>query len=128
MDKVGALFTYVIDTCEAPSFPPTGSPDGGTFLSNRQYIIPTMNFCGCGVITDWTIVGAGDGSGGTSDRIIELQLFRPDPARSTVFTKVTRSVVTTKSNVFQNVLIHTFTSIGFTFSPGDVLGFYYYCV
>ena len=82
-----------------------------------------MNFSGCGEITDWTIVGAGAGVGGTSDRIIELQLFRPDPTRSTVFTKVTSSVVTTTVNQFART--HTFTSIGFTFSPGDVLGFYY---
>ena len=82
-----------------------------------------MNFTGCGVITDWTIVGAGDVSGGNRDRIIELQLFRPDPTRSTVFTEVTSSVVTT--NVDQVIRAHTFSSIGFTFSPGDVLGFYY---
>ena len=47
-----------------------------------------MNFTGCGEITNWTIVGSGGGGGGTRDRIIELQLFRPDPTRSTVFTKV----------------------------------------
>ena len=82
-----------------------------------------MNFTGCGEITDWTIVGSGAGGGGTRDRIIELQLFRPDPTRSTVFTKVTSSVVTT--NVDLIVRTHSFTSIGFTFSPGDVLGFYY---
>ena len=82
-----------------------------------------MNFTGFGVITDWTIVGAGAGGGGASDRIIELQLFRPDPTRSTVFTKVTSSVVTT--SVDHILRTHTFTSIGFTFSPGDVLGFYY---
>ena len=83
-----------------------------------------MNFSGCGVITDWTIVGAGAGVGGNArDRIIELQLFRPDPTRSTVFTKVTSSTVTTSVDHF--VHTHTFTSIGFTFSPGDVLGFYY---
>ena len=80
-----------------------------------------MNFTGCGEITDWTIVGAG--GSGKSDRIIELQLFRPDPTRSTVFTKVTSSVVTTSINQQQDT--NTFTSIGFTFSPGDVLGFYY---
>ena len=68
-------------------------------------------------------MGAGGGGGGTRDRIIELQLFRPDPTRSTVFTKVTSSVVTT--SVAHSVRTHTFTSIGFTFSPGDVLGFYY---
>ena len=101
-----------------------GSIDGGGFLSNTQYIIPTMNFTGCGVIADWTIVGSGIGSLGERNRIIELQLFRPDPTRSTVFTKVTSSVVTT--SVRHNQLsTHTFTSIGFTFSPGDVLGFYY---
>ena len=83
-----------------------------------------MNFSGCGVITDWAIVGAGAGGGGTIDRVIELQLFRPDPTRSTVFTEVTSSVVTT--NIPLNELsTHTFTSIRFTFSPGDVLGFYY---
>ena len=83
-----------------------------------------MNFSGCGVITNWTIVGAGEGRGSAKDRMIELQLFRPDPTRSTVFTKVTSFVVTT--NVRHNeVSTHTFTSIGFTFSPGDVLGFYY---
>ena len=85
-----------------------------------------MNFTGCGVITDWTIVGAGAGGGsnGNIDRVIELQLFRPDPTRSTVFTKVTSSVVTTSIRNIA-VLTHTFTSIGFTFSHGDVLGFYY---
>ena len=82
-----------------------------------------MDFTGCGVITDWTVVGFGGGRGSARDRIIELQLFRPDPTRSTVFTEVTSSVVTT--NVDQIVRTHTFTSIGFTFSPGDVLGFYY---
>ena len=82
-----------------------------------------MNFTGCGVITDWTIVGAGGGRTGNRDRVIELQLFRPDPTRSTVFTEVTSSVVTTRINQQWNT--HTFTSIGFTFSPGDVLGFYY---
>ena len=82
-----------------------------------------MSFTGCGEITNWTIVGSGAGGGGTKDRVIELQLFRPDPTRSTVFTEVTSSVVTT--NVAQSLLTHTFTSIGFTFSPGDVLGFYY---
>ena len=81
-----------------------------------------MNFTGCGVITDWAIVGAGGGSN-ASDRIIELQLFRPDPTRSTVFTEVTSSTVTT--SVDQVIRTYTFTSIGFTFSPGDVLGFYY---
>ena len=114
---------FTLDICQVPSFPPPGGTDFGGFLSNIQYIIPTMNFSGCGVITDWTIVGAGAGAGGTRDRIIELQLFRPDPTRSTVFTKVTSSVVTTRIN--QMVRTHTFTSIGFTFSPGDVLGFYY---
>ena len=54
-----------------------------------------MNFTGCGEITDWTIVGVGGGGFGDIDRIIELQLFRHDPTRSTVFTKVTSSVVTT---------------------------------
>ena len=85
-----------------------------------------MNFTGCGVITDWTIVGAGGGGRGNQDRVIELQLFRPDPTRSTVFTKVTSSTVTTGINQ-QMMDTHTviFTSIGFTFSPGDVLGFYY---
>ena len=82
-----------------------------------------MNFTGCGEITDWTIVGVGAGGSGTRDRVIELQLFRPDPTRSTVFTEVTSSVVTT--HIDQVVRTHTFTSIGFTFSPGDVLGFYY---
>ena len=124
--KVQIFFTFfaviLIGTCEVPSFPPAGSIDGGVFPSNRQYIIPTMNFSGCGVITDWTIVGAVAGRGGTRDRIIELQLFRPDPTRSTVFTKVTSSVVT-HINVLRTM--HPFTSIGFTFSPGDVLGFYY---
>ena len=81
-----------------------------------------MNFSGYGEITDWTIVGAGAGGGGTRDRVIELQLFRPDPTRSTVFTEVTSSVVTTNVNRQWNT--YTFTSIGFTFSPGDVLGFY----
>ena len=83
-----------------------------------------MNFTGCGVITDWTIEGSGGGGNGTRNRIIELQLFRPDPTRSTVFTKVTSSVVTT-SVPFIQLSTHTFTSIGFTFSPGDVLGFHY---
>ena len=82
-----------------------------------------MKFTGFGVITDWTVVGAGSGVGGARDRILELQLFRPHPTRSTVFTKVTSSVVTTR--VDRIVRTHTFTSIGFTFSPGDVLGFYY---
>ena len=82
-----------------------------------------MNFTGCGEITDWTIVGGGGGSNGERNSTIELQLFRPDPTRSTVFTKVTSSVVTTFIN--QQIRTHTFTSIGFTFSPGDVLGFYY---
>ena len=82
-----------------------------------------MNFTGCGEITDWTILGAGRGDSGTRERTIELQLFRPDPTRSTVFTEVTSSVVTTSINQQWNT--HTFTSIGFTFSPGDVLGFYY---
>ena len=67
-------------------------------------------------------MGSGGGGNGNSDRIMELQLFRPDPTRSTVFTKVTSSIVTT--SVDQIVCTHTFTSIGFTFSPGDVLGFY----
>ena len=83
-----------------------------------------MNFTGCGEITDWTIVGVGGGGFGDIDRIIELQLFRHDPTRSTVFTKVTSSVVTTNFPHNQ-LLTHTFTSIEFTFSPGDVLGFYY---
>ena len=60
--------------------------------------------------------------GGVSP-IIELQLFRPDRTRSTVFTKVTSSVVTTA--VGGQYRTHTFTGIDFTFSPGDVLGFYY---
>ena len=105
-----------------PSFPPPNSTDGGAFNPGLQYIIPTMNFSGCGVLTEWAIVGSGGGGNGTSDRIIELQLFRPDPTRSTVFTEITSSVVTT--NVDQNIRTYTFTSIGFTFSPGDVLGFY----
>ena len=63
------------------------------------------------------------GGGGLLNRVIELQLFRPDPTRSTVFTKVT-SIVTSTS-IHQSPCTHTFTSIGFTFSPGDVLGFYY---
>ena len=83
-----------------------------------------MNFTGCGVITDWTIEGIGTGGVGNISRMIELQLFRPDPTRSTVFTKVTSSVVTT-SVPFNQPSTYTFTSIGFTFSPGDVLGFYY---
>ena len=115
---------YAIGTCEAPSFPPAGSTDGGGFLFNIQYIIPTMNFTGCGEITDWTIVGVGGGGFGDIDRTMELQLFRPDPTQSTVFTKVTSSVVTTNFPHNQ-LLTHTFTSIEFTFSPGDVLGFYY---
>ena len=87
-----------------------------------------MNFTGCGDITDWTIVGAGGspdkkGGGGLRNRVIELQLFRPDPTQSTVFTKVTSSV--TSTSIRQSPCTHTFTSIGFTFSPGDVLGFYY---
>ena len=86
-----------------------------------------MNFTGCGVITDWTIVGAGYGAGkdvGNTSRIIELQLFRPDPTPSNVFTKVTGSVMTT--NIDRQIMdTHTFTSIGFTFSSGDVLGFHY---
>ena len=121
MDKVDLLL--ITGTCDVPSFPPAESADFGSFNPGTQYIIPTMNFTGCGVITDWTIVGSGGGSLGERNRIIELQLFRPDPTRSTVFTKVTSSVVTT--NVNQAVHTHTFTSIGFTFSPGDVLGFYY---
>ena len=68
-------------------------------------------------------MGQGAGGGGSRDRVIELQLFRSDPTRSTVFTKVTSSVVTTR--VDQVVRTYTLTSIGFTFSPGDVLGFYY---
>ena len=84
-----------------------------------------MNFTGCGEITNWTIVGVGGGSIGTTDRVIQLQLFRPDPTRSTVFTKVTGSVVTTRIDQVALLATHTFTSIGFTFSPGDVLGFYY---
>ena len=83
-----------------------------------------MKFTGCGVITNWTLFGAGGGGGGNISRTIELQLFRPDPTRSTVFTKVTSSVVTT-TNLQDRPSTHTFTSIGFTFSPGDVLGFYY---
>jgi ephrin-B len=110
------------DTCEPPAFPPRGSTDSGTFPSNNQYIIPTMNFSGCGVVTDWTVVGNGGGTG-TSNKILELQLFRPDRTQSFVFTKVTSSVVTT--NVNQQIATHTFTGIDFTFSPGDVLGFYY---
>ena len=120
------LFTFTLaGTCEVPSFPPEGSTDSGTFNPGIQYIIPTMNFTGCGEITDWTIVGAGGGTtnNGERNRIIELQLFRPDPTQSTVFTEVTDSVVTT--SIQQQIGIHTFTSIGFTFSPGDVLGFYY---
>ena len=121
--KLLLSFLLAIGTCEVPSFPPLGGTDFGGFLSKIQYIIPTMNFSGCGEITDWSVVGAGGGGGGTRDRIIELQLFHPDPTRSTVFTKVTSSIVTT--NVDQVARTHTFTSIGFTFSPGDVLGFYY---
>ena len=81
-----------------------------------------MNFTGCGEITDWTIEG--QGTGDVKSVKIELQLFRPDPTRSTVFTEVTSSIMTT--SVPNNVVsTHTLTSIGFTFSPGDVLGFYY---
>ena len=83
-----------------------------------------MNFTGCGEITNWTIVGVGAGiNSGTRERTIELQLFRPDPTRSTVFTEVTGSATVARANQQQGT--HTFTSIGFTFSPGDVLGFYY---
>ena len=99
-----------------------GSTGVGYFNRNTQYIIPTMNFTGYGEIANWTIVGAGRGGIGTRDRVIELQLFRPDPTQSTVFTKVISSVVTTRIN--QVARTHTFTSIRFTFSPGDVLGFY----
>ena len=81
-----------------------------------------MNFTGCGEITDWTIEGRGNGD--VSNIQIELQLFRPDPTQSTVFTKVNSSIVTTHvPNNEQST--YTFTSIGFTFSPGQVLGFYY---
>ena len=111
-----------LDTCQVPSAPPLNSTDFG-FFAKLQYIIPTINFSGCGEITDWTIVGAGRGGGGTRERTIELQLFRPDPTRSTVFTEVNSAVLTT--NVNQGWNTHTFTPIGFTFSPGDVLGFYY---
>ena len=55
------------------------------------------------------------------DRILKLQLVHPDSV-STVFTKVTSSVVTT--NVNQQIAFHTFSGIDFTFSPGDALGFY----
>ena len=114
----------MLGTCEVPSFPLAGSTDGGYFNDNTQYIIPTMNFTGYGVITNWTIEGAGGGGPGRRKRIIELQLFRPDPTQSTVFTKVTSSVVTTTARN-NELSTHTFKSIGFTFSPGDVLGFYY---
>ena len=80
-----------------------------------------MNFTGCGEITDWIIEGRGNGDLGRVK--IELQLFRPDPTQSTVFTEVTSSIVTT--SVAHNIRTHTFASIGFTFSPGYVLGFHY---
>ena len=123
----GTDFSYsliFLGTCEVPSFPPAGSTDGGGFLANRQYIIPTMNFTGCGVITDWTIVVTSSTEMGNRERIIELQLFRPDPTRSTVFIKM--SSTQTGINIFPAITsTHAFTAIGFTFSPGDVLGFYY---
>ena len=83
-----------------------------------------MNFTGCGVITDWAIVAVGRGRT-FADRAIELQLFRPDPTRSTVFTRVSSIVVHTTHGERKMTITHTFTSIGFTFSPGDVLGFHY---
>ena len=83
-----------------------------------------MNFAGCGVITDWAIVAVGRGRI-SADRTIELQLFRPDPTRSTVFTKVSSIVVHTTHEERTMTSTHTFTSIGFTFSPGDVMGYYY---
>ena len=120
------MFSYelLLDTCQVPSFPPLNSTNMGSFDSNTQYIIPTMNLSGCGVITDWTIVGVSAGGVGNISRMIELQLFRPDPTRSTVFTKVTGSVVATQ---LKRTIVdtHTFTSIGFTFSSRDVLGFHY---
>ena len=84
-----------------------------------------MKFSGCGVVRNWTVVATGRGGNGNSpgDKMLELQLFHPDSTHSTVFTKVTSSAVIT--NVRTGEATHTFTGIDFTFSSGDIPGFYF---
>jgi hypothetical protein len=87
-----------------------------------------MNLSGCGVVTEWAVVAAAAGARGNKNRQLQLQLFRPDTASSNVFSPVHSTVVSTGANINNGqgapTITPTFTLSGFTFSPGDVLGFY----
>ena len=108
---------------------PEGVGDSDT-AQDRLYVVPTMNFSSCGVINSWVIVGRGQGgSEGSRFRSVQLHLLRPNKTQSpddaTQFFSIVSSVLTGK---FANTDINTitFTSMGITFSPGDVLGFYHF--
>jgi hypothetical protein len=114
------------DTCQSFSSP-EGDGDDDT-AQNRLYVVPTMNFSSCGVINSWVVVGWGRGGGGVRYRSVQLHLLRPNKTQSpddaTQFFSIVSSVSTGKS-IYRNMNTITFTSLGVTFSPGDVLGFYH---
>ena len=58
----------IAGTCETPTFPWPGGANDGLFACNNQVIVPTTNFSGCGVITDWTVVTTGGGASGFMQR------------------------------------------------------------
>ena len=99
----------------------------GAFPPGIQYISSTHNFSGCGEIRGLTLRGIAQGQDGRQNRYLELQLFRPDNVQSSVFTRVTSTVVTATSLQLQWVtsISLNFGPNEFRFFPGDALGFYY---
>jgi hypothetical protein len=87
------------------------------------FVLP-MNLSGCGEVTDWIIVGRGRGGSGTRNRTIDLYLLHPSKSQPEVYTIITSTETRILASNTRGT--HTLTSVGFTFSSGDFLGFYHY--
>ena len=68
--------------------------------------------------------GIGKGNSGAQERPLEIQLFRPSKVQPGVFSKISSTAVTATRLQLDGVTSVT-VSLGFTFSPGDVLGVYH---
>ena len=111
------------DVCKAPLFP-NGGLAQGVLPAGLQYILTSANFSGCGEVVNWRMRGIGKGNSGAQERPLEIQLFRPSKVQPGVFSKISSTAVTATRLQLDWVTSVT-VSLGFTFSPGDVLGVYH---